>query len=242
MKKWLLNNAGKPPVLAVIALSVVSLVANTGSGGVVFDPTNFMKNTLTAMQTAQIAQTEVENLMISQLNLKGLGYSTFSNPQSVAQQAALGAAIGSLYGSLGNENEVLSNRYQQYSASNLSWQEYADRERRIAGDKKDRATVAFKRERQAMEDVNSQYAKVKELQGKTTATTGNLQALQTLNEHMNLVTAQNAQLLEHMSLEKLDKETVAVEDQGKKMEETEKANRMREAMQVTIDNAKASLK
>lgn len=221
----------KAPLLAAITLASLSLIGTTGSGGggmggVVFDPSNFGKNTLTAAQTAMLVDSELEQLLLNQINSQALSGFNFRDGMNVNDVANLRSAVNNLYGALGEENSVIQNRYQQYAASNLSWTDYAAREQRLAADRKDRAEVAFIRERQAIDNVKQQTALVKQLQSKTASSTGQLQSLQNLNEHMNLVAQQNAMLIEHFSMAEMNKQTKEVETQAVEARKAEKIDKI----------------
>lgn len=221
----------KAPLLAAITLASLSLIGTTGSGGgrlggVVFDPSNFGKNTLTAAQTAMLVDSELEQLLLNQINSQALSGFNFRDGMNVNDVANLRSAVNNLYGALGEENSVIQNRYQQYAASNLSWTDYAAREQRLAADRKDRAEVAFIRERQAIDNVKQQMALVKQLQSKTASSTGQLQSLQNLNEHMNLVAQQNAMLIEHFSMAEMNKQTKEVETQAVEARKAEKIDKI----------------
>jgi conjugal transfer/entry exclusion protein len=233
----------RAPLIATITLASLSLIGTTGSGGglggVVFDPTNFGKNTLTAAQTAQMADTELEQLMLNQMNSRALSGFNFRDGMNINDIANLRSAINNLYGALGDENSVIQNRYQQYAASNLSWTDYAAREQRLAADRKDRAEVAFIRERQAIDNVNQQTELVKQLQAKTASSTGQLQSMQNLNEHMNLIAQQNAMLLEHFSMAEINKQTKEVETQAVEARKAEKIDKITSSVvDKTMDQAR----
>lgn len=218
----------KAPLLAAVTLAALSLIGTTGSGGgrVVFDPSNFGKNTLTAAQTAMLVDSELEQLLLNQINSQALSGFNFRDGMNVNDIANLRSAVNNLYGALGEENSIIQNRYQQYATSNLSWKDYAAREQRLAADRKDRAEVAFIRERQAIDNVKQQTALVKQLQSKTASSTGQLQSLQNLNEHMNLVAQQNAMLIEHFSMAEMNKQTKEVESQAIDARKAEKIDKM----------------
>lgn len=221
----------KAPLLAAATLAALSLIGTTGSGGgglggVVFDPSNFGKNTLTAAQTAMLVDSELEQLLLNQINSQALSGFNFRDGMNVNDIANLRSAVNNLYGALGEENSIIQNRYQQYATSNLSWKDYAAREQRLAADRKDRAEVAFIRERQAIDNVKQQTALVKQLQSKTASSTGQLQSLQNLNEHMNLVAQQNAMLIEHFSMAEMNKQTKEVESQAIDARKAEKIDKM----------------
>lgn len=216
----------KAPLLAAATLAALSLIGTTGSGGVVFDPSNFGKNTLTAAQTAMLVDSELEQLLLNQINSQALSGFNFRDGMNVNDVANLRSAVNNLYGALGEENSIIQNRYQQYATSNLSWKDYAAREQRLAADRKDRAEVAFIRERQAIDNVKQQTALVKQLQSKTASSTGQLQSLQNLNEHMNLVAQQNAMLIEHFSMAEMNKQTKEVESQAIDARKAEKIDKM----------------
>lgn len=221
----------KAPLLAAATLAALSLIGTTGSGGgglggVVFDPSNFGKNTLTAAQTAMLVDSELEQLLLNQINSQALSGFNFRDGMNVNDVANLRSAVNNLYGALGEENSIIQNRYQQYATSNLSWKDYAAREQRLTADRKDRAEVAFIRERQAIDNVKQQTALVKQLQSKTASSTGQLQSLQNLNEHMNLVAQQNAMLIEHFSMAEMNKQTKEVESQAIDARKAEKIDKM----------------
>lgn len=221
----------KAPLLAAATLAALSLIGTTGSGGgglggVVFDPSNFGKNALTAAQTALLVDNELEQLLLNQINSQALSGFNFRDGMNVNDIANLRSAVNNLYGALGEENSIIQNRYQQYATSNLSWKDYAAREQRLAADRKDRAEVAFIRERQAIDNVKQQTALVKQLQSKTESSTGQLQSLQNLNEHMNLVAQQNAMLIEHFSMAEMNKQTKEVESQAIDARKAEKIDKM----------------
>ncbi len=81
-----------------------------------------------------------------------------------------------------------------HAQSRLTWPEYVERERVLAGLRAERTREVFADAQRAMRRVEADYAQVQAIQSRIPHTEGAHQSLQMLNEQMSLLIAQNAGL------------------------------------------------
>lgn len=186
-----------------VALILVARPSFAG-GGVVFDPTNFVQNLITAMKTATSVTQQMESLrtQYDQYNtqvqqLKGLSdFNGLRNQVMSEQQLAdLNSAIAAyktLTKSVADTKKLMDGRLDEAKLLGLDWNKYlASEDTRIKGNV-DAAVARAELERRTMEKVQDDYAFARRLDSKIPATEGIHQAMQLNNTALARLITQTA--------------------------------------------------
>lgn len=200
----------KPKIIlaAILAATINQSFAGGGGGGsIVFDPTNFAKNTITAAQSiamearqASMYATQLQQLATQLKQQAGLGSSSMDgqfndvmNTYRTVQQYQ--SELTGLQGAVGDVRSGMDKRMNLMAASGLSWDQYIQRERDILKYRQDSNTLLSVHERQVMDNAAQRYAKVREIQPKIMGTQGTHESMQTMNTQMNMLTASMQDLI-----------------------------------------------
>jgi P-type conjugative transfer protein TrbJ len=178
---------------------------------VVFDPSNFVQNSLTASQTAHqiiqsISQYETQLLQF-QTQLKQLStldpekISTLLNVNSVdlMNLNKLKISLTDLYGSLNDVTQNFNNRLQSAQYLGLSWDQYAKFEQDRIQRHQSTAITRANNEISSMERATRDYQFALDAQSLIPSTNGIHESLQLLNSQVNRMLTQNADLIRLMS-------------------------------------------
>jgi hypothetical protein len=205
-------------LLALLVVAGGSGAANGGGGApgvgsIVHDPTSYLQH-VRSVQSALVAeaqraqqiqqqwqslltQTQQYDTMVRQLaglrpeDLLGARALSMQNAQRAADYLGRLDRLGDSLQSLHAEAQ-LTQRAQ--ALSRLTWPEYVERERLLAGSRAERQREVFADAQRAMRRVEADYAQVQAIQARIPRTEGAHQSLQMLNEQMSLLIAQNAGL------------------------------------------------
>lgn len=232
------------------ALFISHAIAGGGGGSIVFDPTNYAQNIISAGESVKATADRA-----IQIRTQYLQYATqLKQLQSIAQGdlAMLKAnnlkeiqnitgfigAVKQTYGDIERTKQLLQRRFDEQSLSGLPWADYVAQERmrieRGVQSAKDRAEI----DRRALEKVNSDYEQVREWQDKIGATEGMHEAIQLSNMQMNKLVTQNAEMIKAMTLTRLEKHTETLDQLAKEKRAEDEADlRAREIRQA---NTKAN--
>ncbi len=194
--------------LVWIALASQAIAGGGGGfGGTVFDPTNWIKNTITAEQTLQTVTeltkgnvTQLQQLLQQQMMNQGIdvaalsGYASQIKQQITSQQNFVSAAQ-QLYGDMSTVQANLQNRFNQAKVAGLSWQQYVTQESANSQAGNQAAIQRAQVDAFAIQKVNDDYGAVQQYESQIPASAGLQQSLQLLNSQMNRVITQNAQVL-----------------------------------------------
>lgn len=233
-------------LLSIFCSSAVNagLFGGGGAGGIVFDPTNYAQNLITAAQTSQSTQQllqqniyQLQNLLIQKLQSMGLSnpylntYTAQLMGQLTAQQN-LYSANQSLYGSLGSIGNLMANRSQQAQLAGLTWQQYVQQEQTSISQGNQAAQNRAQMDAQAMQKVQDDYSAVQKYEAQIPANQGIQQSLQLLNSQMDRVITQNATLIQQFSQKDLDEQAnEAVKRQASKQTLTDQYNQAQQQQQ-----------
>ena len=185
--------------------------AGPGVGSIVHDPTAYLQH-VRNVQSALVAEGQRAQQILQQgqsllvevrqyeamlrqgirlpvddlLSTRGL---SLDNLQQVAgylrRLESLGGSVEAL------RAEALRTQ-QAHALSRLTWPEFVERERHLAGQRMDRQGEAFADAQRTMRRAEAEYAEVRSLQSRIPHTEGAHQSLQMLNHQMSLLIAQNA--------------------------------------------------
>ncbi len=188
--------------LALIALITVPAQAQFGFGGIVFDPTNYAQNVLTAARELQQVNNELQSLenqatsLVNQArNLTSLPYSSLSAlDQSILQTEQLLTQAQRIAYNVSTIDQAFTQTYPaSYPASTSSQQLMADAQTRwqnsLAG-----FQDAMHVQAGAVQNLDSTHTQIDALINSSQSATGALQATQSGNQLVALETKQLADL------------------------------------------------
>ncbi|MDE3021170.1 MAG: hypothetical protein KGI54_04860 [Pseudomonadota bacterium] len=220
-----------------IILSIYAGLAIAGGGpsaagsSLVFDPTNYIKNTLTAQTAVQEEQqlvqqyiTQLQQLALQKANSIGLSQQQLNVSQTalqnqIVQYSDYNNSLKNLYGSLGGANQYMNNVQSMVSASNLSEQDWYDREQSLASQGNAQATVLFNQGQSVIGQVNDDMAVRAQLQSSLQGSPGLNKTMSTTTQYLDLVSEQNAQALQIMAArEQNDAVKQSIQDSREKAE------------------------
>lgn len=187
--------------LSLIVLAICPAQAQFGSS-IVFDPTNYSQNVLTAARELQQVDNELQSLenqatsLVNQArNLTSLPYSSLSTlDQSILQTEQLLTQAQRIAYNVSTINQAFSQTYPvSYPATTSSQQLMADAQTRwqnsLAG-----FQDAMNVQATAVQNLNSTHSQIDALIGTSQSATGALQAAQSGNQLIGLQTTQLADL------------------------------------------------
>jgi conjugal transfer/entry exclusion protein len=220
-----------------------------GAAGVVFDPTNFGKNLITATQTTKAAlesaqQTVQQIRMVASwaTNLKQHGAEFLLSKidpvllNHVEDFVQFHRSLKDLESDLGDLNRRFEVKAKAAWSEKMTvddfmrWQkEQADRGIRSA-------QVAVNADVAALKRVEKTYGAVRDWQEKIPGIAGSVQGLQLLNSQMNAMVAQNAEIVSVLTRQSL---ASTLAQQERLTDEAISREALRRAEQRALDDAKA---
>ncbi len=198
--------------LSWIASCIFSVqLAWAGGGGamgtIVYDPTNHAETAVSAAnavrQTAQMVQAytlQIQQYLNELEHLKKLPQEALDQvlkpyADDIAAAQSLSQTLGSTLGQINDLQNSFTAQFRQMVAMGLSPSQYMDREMQIAQFRGQSINSVFQNEVGIMQSVNDSYARIRKLQEQIPASSGLQQSFQTVNQHLNLLAGQNAQLI-----------------------------------------------
>lgn len=200
----------KKDILAAAVLLIFA--APTFASGIVFDPTNFVKNTVTAAEqikaTAQRTTayaTQLEQMKIQLLQAKSLAQGAVAAQMSDAIEQARAAndlrkSLENLYGSVTTVKSQFDGRVLDMAMSGLDWQSWFEREKKINARKIAQGGQLLERELAALDRVEADYRSAREASAKIPESAGVHESMQQLNMSMVKMSMQHGQLIELAAL------------------------------------------
>lgn len=180
-----------------IAVSVALMSTPSMADMPVIDLTNIAQSIITASNTTNQLIAKYEEMRLNYMKLQGLAGNFQDIVGELRKLGEMEGALSSLQGSLGQAKSLMDDRYARFAASNTaSWDEFMglERERYQKGYQITRAN--YQRDREVLDNIKSQYAKVKTMQSQNTVLQGPLESQQLLNSQINMLLTQNTQMLE----------------------------------------------
>jgi len=239
--------------LVVVALAGTAAVASVQAHAkIVFDPTNFVKNTITSLQSVKMVAEQVKNYALDVQRFKNeLEQAAKFDPNSLVFRNAdedlqnslrLINELNGVYGSIQTAKSVMEMEMRNYSTSrHASFEDYLLAERsRVDKEGKGRI-AAIQTERMAIENAQKQMTQVQEIAKQIKGPIGIQQSLQTTNQQLNLMAAQNAQLMQVIaSKQAMDNHRAAMDAERDRAvaDSAEKAKKMMESTSNSITNWK----
>lgn len=239
--------------IAIAATAGVFSIASLSAHAVtVFDPSNFVKNTITSLQSVKMVAEQVKSYALDVQRFKNeLEQAARFDPNSLVFRDAnedlrnslrLIKELDGVYGSIENAKSVMEMEMRNYSMTrHTSFDDYLMAERsRVDKEGKGRI-AAIQTERMAIENAQKQMSQVQEIAQQIKGPIGIQQSLQTTNQQLNLMAAQNAQLMQVIaSKQAMDNQKSAMEAERDRSiaESTEKGKKMMDSTATSISNWK----
>ncbi|MCV0439004.1 MAG: hypothetical protein K5880_10250 [Hydrogenophaga sp.] len=161
-----------------------------------------------AMDSAASASAEASQyaLQIQQFrtqinNLEKLGQlpsNIVANQSALEGLRAYTSALGQLQGSLGEQKSLMEKRFTEAKLTGASWDEYMAAVRKDASNKNKRAINRLEYEASVLDQVQKDYAEVRQYEPLVKESIGAQQSMQLMNQQMNRLLVQNARLTEVM--------------------------------------------
>ena len=209
---------------ALIAALLAVGISSTASADIVYDPWNHAENIAQLAQNIKEVQQMIQMvtqqgqiLNLAQLdNLKWVIDLVNVHEQQGTLQFLMNQ-LGQLYDQSESAERATRGIYREYLTSDLSWEEYLAREKRITEANNGVHTATFQHATETLQGLEQQYDTIRDLNSRTDTAQGTQQLLQTLNKHMNLIATQNAQILALIAQERREEsDEKAQQDEKKK--------------------------
>jgi type IV secretion system protein TrbJ len=155
----------------------------------------------TASTVVQQYQTQLEQLRLQTVNTQGVDASVVSsNLQSIETAMAnltnYKTSLNRLSVDLSEEGNLIDRRLAEARLQNMNWSEYLDMVNKEAASGSQRAKARLQYEQSVLERVNQDYQFARDQAAMIPASLGAHQAIQLMNNQMNRVVTQNAQMIE----------------------------------------------
>jgi conjugal transfer/entry exclusion protein len=178
---------------------------------VVFDPSNFVKNSLTATQTAQqieylisqyqtqLAQYRTELLQIKSIDSELTNELLDKNSIDSASMTQVTSSLKNLFGSINTISNNFNQRLDAAKLLSLTWPQYiAFEQNRIQRNEGNAANTAID-DLQILDRVQRDYQFALDAESKIPFTEGLHQSLQLLNTQLNRIITQNADMIKSIN-------------------------------------------
>lgn len=178
---------------------------------VVFDPSNFIQNSLTASQTAQqiiqsisqyetqLLQYQVQLKQLSSLDLQSIQSLLSSNSVDLANLNNLKNTLSNLYGSLSDVSSNFNQRLETAQLLGMNWDQYTSFENNRILNNQNSAIATANREINSLERASRDYQFALDAEDLIPKTNGIHESLQLLNSQVNRMLTQNADLIRLIS-------------------------------------------
>lgn len=198
----------KALILSFFLITSSAFAGGGGGGRIVFDPTNFAKNTVSAAQAvkAEAQRATSYYLQLQQYqaqirNLQSIGSGLLSGnvsqtARAIQDLAGYRQALEGLFGSVTDLQRVNDARMRDWAVSGMSWDSYYDRELSRQAQGYRGLDLAQGQERRALDRVQSAYSNARVWQEKIPQTQGTLDSMQLMNTQLNQLVMQIAGLQE----------------------------------------------
>lgn len=239
---------------ATLVSAIVLVSAPASAQWVVFDPSNYIKNTITSLQSIksvaeqvksyalQVQRYKTELEQVARLDPKSLVLRNAN--EDLKNSVQLIKELDGVYGSVESAKSIMEMDMRNYSMSrHSSFDDYIHSEiSRVDREGKGRVT-AFQSERIAVQNAQTQMEQVHKIADQIKGPVGIQQSLQTANQQLNLMAAQNAQLMQVIaSKQALDNQKAAMEAERERAvaESSDKAKKMMGTTSSSISSWKGN--
>lgn len=177
---------------------------------IVFDPTNYAQNLTTAAQavqsvlkeaqqySTQLLQYENEAKQLASIGPEALN--TLKNVSNVNLNNVNGYiySLNSLYGNLSGMSNQISTQFSAAQLSNMTWDQYMSKQKQDIQNGIGAAQIRAQNEANTLNSIQQDYAMAQQWQSQIPTTSGIHESMQLMNQQMNRVVMQNAQLMQQL--------------------------------------------
>lgn len=195
-----------------IAIAAFLMLVSSASFAqyIVFDPTNYAQNLTTAAQTVQSVLKETQQYATQLMQyenevkqLESIGPEAVNTLKSVGNLNLnnINGYIYSLQGLYGNLNGMSSQISTQFSAaqlSNMTWDQYMTKQKTDIQNGVTSAQIRAQNEANTLNAIQQDYAMAQQWQSQIPTTAGVHESMQLMNQQMNRVVMQNAELMQQI--------------------------------------------
>lgn len=236
-----------------IAFALFMLVATSRAFAqyIVWDPTNYIENAMTAAQTVetviqqaqsyatQIRQYEMEARQLASIpsnaidSIKNIRNLNLSNVNGYIN------SLKSLYGNLNGISTQIGTQFSAAQLSNMTWDQYMAKMKNDIQNGVTAAKTRAQNEAQTLQSIQQDYAAAQEWQSRIPNTSGMHESMQLMNTQMNRMVMQNAQVLQQ--LQAMNGADKAQEDLNKQIAKQRNGDALQAVDRtITTDNANMS--
>ena len=192
--------------------AVLLMFASTSSFAqyIVFDPSNYAQNLITAAQTVQsvlktaqqystqILQYENEVKQLASIGpealntLKSVGNLNLTNINGYIN------SLNSLYGNLSGMSNQIATQFSAAQLSNMTWDQFMAKQKQDIQNGIGAAQIRAQNEVNTLNAIQQDYAMAQQWQSQIPTTSGIHESMQLMNQQMNRVVMQNAQLMQQL--------------------------------------------
>lgn len=201
---------------------------------------NVMQSVKNYQQMLTDYQNQIMQYQVAYQQLKAMDPNAIARLVGMSQQEIYNLrsavnSVNSLYGSVGEVKEMFEGKFNAARLAHLDFDSYLKWEKEAVANGVDSVVKRAEVERNLLKRVENDYELVQEWQAKIPHTEGTHQAMQMMNQQMNRMVAQNADLLRSMA-------QTTLEQQNEKMEKlaAEKAREELLASNATKVNAETA--
>ncbi len=196
----------------IFLLFILLFFSSMCNGFVVFDPSNFVKNSLTAAQTAeqimyltsqyetQMRQFETQLLQLKNLPVSSINSLLSKNHDDLLISTEFFSKVQSIYGSINQIQENFKKRLDSAKMLNLDWNQYVAYEKNRIDRVQSDAISISSNDLSALSRLKRDYEFASEIEMKIGATSGVHEAMQLLNVQVNRIITQNADFLKTLNV------------------------------------------
>lgn len=202
----------------VLALSLVAcapaFAGGGGFGGIVYDPTNYAQNLISAKEAVKEVKTGLEQLKVQYDQYKNLVEQVKSMkpetlnmlidgmpvPDEVKRLSKVLVATHSLQGDIESVQKAFQFRLDESKLRKMKWEKYLELEAARIANREISAMARVQAEKHAMQRIEKDYEFIRDQADRIPQSTGMHSSMQQLNVQMNRMLQQNAELLRAVAL------------------------------------------
>ena len=234
-------------VAAAILMALAARLAEAGGdgiGSIVYDPTNHLENAVTAAEAVKANVQQLRSYLLQMRQymaeldtLKTLPHEAVAAILQPYREdvAAVNRLVDELQGlgrDLDDLRKTFDTRLKESAQMRLSPRDYLAREIKLAGRLGGHYAAAVDADARTLRAVNAAYDKVHALQRQVPASVGAQQSFQTMNQHLNLLAGQNAELLALVA-----RDTATRDEQARQAAERRRAAAQEQLERLDRENA-----
>jgi len=203
-------------------------LAATPAGGLVFDPTNFVKNAITASETVKQTMEQVnanmlhlqqlEELVKSRAKLTAAALALVGGASNLAEVQQRIADVKSLQQSLGtlqNDLKTMKSRFDMRMTAaqlmGMTLEVYYTKMKQKAKTDAEKIQAGVVADQKALESVNKAHSQVRTWTESIKGIDSQVAGLSVLGSQMNVLVAQNAELMSYLVRDKTEQRDAAKE-------------------------------